>query len=274
MLLAVLLFAAQVHAAAPAQGSRAKPARGTPRPAALAAPDSAAVARADSLRAVVLRAARFVHLDSTQCRQGVLRTFPDSARSPGTDPTAALARLERLIVVEGVDLPIDTPRGHALLRAVAGWETGMSRPVWDVTGTEPSPQAIAAGMSGEFFNPDTKRCESFVPDEPQYVVLPALKNFTMPRPPKVELTIGFGAKGLDEVRDKFFAAHRTDSTAVLTYAHVIATVLWHDYAVVAVNRPAEQMGAMKLRQGAGGATYLFHFVDGAWRLLAIARTWV
>lgn len=234
----------------------------------------AAVRRADSLRVVILSAARFVNLDTTQCNPGVLRTFPDSARPAGGEgPHDATARLERLIIAEGVEDPIDTPTGHALLRGVVGWEAGFARPNWDVPAGAPTHAAIAAGMTGEFWNPDSKKCESFVPLEPQYALLPPLTNFSMPRPPRAELTIGFGPKGLMELRDKFFAAHRKDSTAVLTYAHVIATVVWRDYAVVAVNRPAEQMGALTLRQGAGGSTYLFHLVNGEWRLLAIVRTW-
>jgi hypothetical protein len=147
------------------------------------------------------------------------------------------------------------------------------RPNWDVATGAPTYRAIAAGMTGEFYNPDTKACESFVPDEPQYVVLPPLTRFTMPRPPKRELTIGFGVAGLADVRDKFYGAHQADTTAMLTYAQVIATVLWNDYAVVAVNRPVERLGAVKMRQGVGGATYVFHFVAGEWRLLAIVRTW-
>ena len=234
----------------------------------------AAERRADSLRTVVLNAARFAHLDTTQCNQGVLRTFPDSVRTAGApDPAATVARLERLIIAEGVENPIDNALGHALLRSVAGWEAGMSRPRWDVpTGAVPYP-VIAAGLSGEFWNPDTKKCEPFVPQEPQYVVLPPLTNFTMPPPPRTEVTVGFGLAGLKEIRDKFFAAHPGDSTAILTYSQVVATVLWRDYAVVAINRPAEQMGAMKLRQGTGGVTCIFHFVEGEWRLLAIVRTW-
>jgi hypothetical protein len=243
--------------------------------AAVPSQDSLQAARlADSLRTVVLNAARFAHLDSTQCNPGALRTFPDSARAAGTaDAVATVARLERLIIAEGVENPIDNVRGHALLRGVTGWEAGMARPLWDVPAGSATSSAIAAGMSGEFWNPDSKKCESFVPEEPQYVVLPPLTNFTMPRPPKSELTIGFGLNGLTEIRDKFFASHRGDSTAILTYAQVVATVIWQDYAVVAVNRPAEQMGAMKLRVGSGGVTYLFHFVSGGWRLLAIVRTW-
>lgn len=230
--------------------------------------------RADSLRTAILDAARFVHLDTTQCNPGVLRTFPDSARSAGTPGALELlARLERLVIAEGVEEPIDNPLGHALLRGVVGWETGMVRPNWDVASGEPTFAAVAAGMSGEFWNPDTKRCESFVPQEPQYVLLPPLTQFTMPRPPRTALTIGFGEAGLSDLRDRFFAAHRGDSTAVLTYAHVIANVMWRDYAVVAVNRPVEQMGTLLSRGGAGGATYLFHLVNGEWRLLAIVRTW-
>ena len=229
---------------------------------------------ADSLRAVVLRSARFVHLDSAQCNPGVLRTFPDSARAPGAgDPFDAVTRLERLVISEGVEEPIDNPRGHALLRGVVGWEAGMVRPNWDVAAGSRTFASIAAGLSGSFYNPDTKTCESFVPDEPQYVVLPPLTKFTMPRPPKRELTIGFGADGLADVRNKYYTAHPTDTSSVLTYAHVVATVMWRDYAVVAVNRPAERMGAVALRQGAGGTTYLFHFVAGEWRLLAIVRSW-
>lgn len=242
----------------------------------LAAPQDSLAAgrRADSLRTVVLNAARFAHLDTTQCNQGVLRTFPDSVRAAGApDPAEAVARLERLIIAEGVENPIDNERGHALLRGVVGWEAGISRPRWDVPAGDASYPVIAAGLSGEFWNPDSKRCEPFVSQEPQYVVLPSLTNFTMPRSPRTEVTVGFGLAGLNEVRDKFFAAHPGDTTAILTYSQVIATVLWTDYAVVAVNRPAEQMGAMKLRQGTGGVTYLFHFANGEWRLLAIVRTW-
>lgn len=255
MMLAALVLAASLGGAAVPQDSLAP------------------VRTADSLRTVVLKSARFVHLDSTQCNPGVLRTFPDSARAAGAgDPIDAVTRLERLVISEGVEEPIDNARGHALLRGVVGWEAGMVRPNWDVA-TGRTFGAIAAGMSGSFYNPDTKQCESFVPDEPQYVVLPPLTNFTMPRPPKRELTIGFGAEGLADVRNKFYSAHPTDTASVLTYAHVVATVLWRDYAVVAVNRPAEQMGAVKLRQGVGGTTYLFHFVAGEWRLLAIVRSW-
>ncbi len=240
----------------------------------LAQDSLAPVRKADSLRVAILDAARFVHLDTTRCNQGALRTFPDSARPAGVAPAAdLLARLERLVIAEGVEAPIDTPRGHALLRGVVGWETGMVRPNWDVPAGAPTYPSIAAGMSGEFWNPDTRTCEAFVPQEPQYVLLPPLTGFTMPRPPRVALTIGFGEGGLYELRDTFFASHRGDSTAVLTYAHVIAAVMWRDYAVVAVNRPAEQMGALLLRRGAGGATYLFHLVNGEWRLLAIVRTW-
>jgi len=234
----------------------------------------AEVRRADSLRTVVLSAARFAHLDTPPCNQGVLRTFPDSVRAAGaSDPAETVARLERLIIAEGVENPVDNPRGHVLLRGVVGWEAGMTRPRWDVPAGVVSYPAIAAGLSGEFWNPDTRTCEPFVPEEPQYVVLPPLTNFTMPRPPKTELTVGFGLSGLKEIRDKFFAAHQGDSTSILTYAQVIATVIWRDYAVVSVNRPAEQMGAMKLRQGSGGVTYIFHFAEGEWRLLAIVRTW-
>jgi hypothetical protein len=240
-----------------------------------AADDSVAAARrADSLRVSILSASRFVHLDTTQCDQGVLRTFPDSARPPGA-PSAPelLAALERLVIAQGVEDPIDNPRGHALLRTVVGWEAGMARPNWDVPSGAATHRALAAGLSGEFWNPDAKTCQSFVPLEPQYALLPKLTGFTMPRPTRTTLTIGFGEAGLSDIRNKFFAEHRGDSTSVLTYANVIATVVWRDYAVVAVNRPAEQMGAMALRKGVGGSTYLFHHSDGEWRLLAIVRTW-
>lgn len=256
MMVAAWLVAASMGVAAPPEDSLA------------------AVRRADSLRTVVLNAARFAHLDSAQCNPGVLRTFPDSARAAGTaDPATAVAWLERLIIAEGVENPIDDARGHALLRGVVGWEAGMVRPRWDVPAGSDTYSTIAAGMSGEFWNPDSKKCESFVPDEPQFVVLPPLTNFTMPRPPKTALTIGFGLTGLTEIRNKFFTSHWGDSTAILSYAQVVAAVTWRDYAVVAVNRSVEQMGAMKLRQGSGGVTYLFHFVTGEWRLLAIVRTW-
>jgi hypothetical protein len=85
--------------------------------------------------------------------------------------------------------------------------------------------------------------------------------------------VSSGREGLNRFRDEFFALSGDNPDAVLTYTNVIAVAVWRDYAVVAVNRPAELKGAILRKKTAGGAAYLFHRVNGQWRLLTITRTW-
>jgi hypothetical protein len=254
----------------------------TPRPARPAAPPAVAplpaeearyASRADSLRARILAAGQWTDLEGDSCTVGVLRTFAaDSAGNARV--TADVAALEWLIIARGVDNPIDTPAGHDLMRTVAAWEAHSTRPRWDVRPGETPRQAIAAGLGGTFRNPETKKCESFLPGDTATIVLPALTRFTPPRTSGVRLTLYYGEDGVKRARDAFYAGIGSrDSLAVLTYSKVRAAVLWRDYAVVAVNRPAERRGVQQLDRGLGGATYLFHHVGGEWRLLSIVRTW-
>jgi hypothetical protein len=85
----------------------------------------------------------------------------------------------------------------------------------------------------------------------------------------------FGAEGVQRARDEFFSAYGSDTTAFLEYVHLAPVVRWRDWAVVGVNRPAERQGVVIGAEGSGtgGASYLLRWVDGEWRLVAIARAW-
>ena len=63
-----------------------------------------------------------------------------------------MERLERLVVVQGVENPLDTPAAHDLLRTVVLWEAGGLRPRWDVARGGEDRRAIAPGLVGEFRN--------------------------------------------------------------------------------------------------------------------------
>jgi hypothetical protein len=271
---AVVLSLAAAPADAHAQATGrppAPPARRTSEP--LPAEEARYAARADALRARILAATRWTDLEGDSCTVGVLRTF--AADSAGdTRMRADVAELERVIIARGIDDPIDTPRGHDLLRTLAAWEAHSTRPRWDVPAGETPRQAIAAGLGGSFRNPSTRRCESVLPADTATIVLPPLTNFTPPATPGVRLTLYAGEDGVRRARDVFHGAiGARDTAAVLTYTKVRAAVIWRDYAVVAVNRPAERGGVQLLDRGLGGATYIFHRVGDEWRLLSIVRTW-
>ena len=106
------------------------------------------------------------------------------------------------------------------------------------------------------------------------LVIPAVTKFVAPKSLRTSHAAVFqGDSGLARARNGFFAAHGGDTSAVFLYTSVKALVLWRDYAVIAVDRPAERQAAVQLQKGAGGATYLFRRERDEWRLLVIARTW-
>jgi len=237
--------------------------------------EARAHAFADTLRARILAIAAFTEFPDDSCNPGTLRTFPkdtvEKARA-GTD--AIVERLERLVVAQGVEGSLDTPEAHDLLRTVVVWEAGGERPRWDVPAGGPDRRAIAPGLAGEFRNPATGKCESYVPVDTATVVLPPVTNFRAPEMEGVRLSVYVGEEGLKQARETFFkTVGATDASSIFTYTRVRAAVVWRDYAVVAVNRPAESRAVQELPAGAGGASYIFHRVGKEWRLLTIARSW-
>ena len=227
--------------------------------------------RADSLRQVILGRAEWVDLGADSCNPGTFRSFrPDSTDTLVV--TRSLELLERAIVVSGVERPLTERVSHDLLRTVIGWEADLERPMWDVpAGVEPR-RAMSPALGGEFVNQNTGACDRFVPLEGQTFVIPDAGTFSAPRGWEGKAEVVVGDEGLKGARDRFFATH-TEADPVFTYTRLAPVVVWGDYALVTVNRPAELRGIQRLPTGAGGATYIFHRVRNEWRLLAIVRTW-
>jgi hypothetical protein len=265
------MCAAAVAAPAQGHGSRVSPA---PAAGLAEGEDDRYLARANQLRTRILEQATWAALGDSPCREGALRIYSsDSATAANSDVTKLIAELEAIVVARGIEQPLDTAPVHELLGMLIGWESGISRPRWDVLAGQDAREAIAAGLTGEFLNPVTQKCELLAPFDTMRVVLP--EGVTVAPPPSRAPTIlvASGPSGLNRLRDEFFATIRPDLPETMTYSSIIAVVEWRGYAVVAVNRPAELRGAVLQKKTAGGAAYLFHRVDGEWRLLTITRTW-
>lgn len=269
----IMLIAA---GAADAQRNGSQRVSSAPAAGAAAGEDDRYYARANALRTQILGQATWaIGLGGGgECREGALRVFSsDSASAANSNVTKLIAELEQIVIARGVEAPLDTAPVRQVLSTVMGWESGISRPMWDVPAREKPREAIAAGLTGEFLNPVTNKCELLAPFDTMRIVLP--EGVDVPPPPSRAPTIlvASGPEGLNRLRDQFFALTKPDVPSVMTYTHVIAVAYWRDYAVVAVNRPAELRGAVLQKKTAGGAAYLFHRVDGQWRLLTITRTW-
>ena len=227
--------------------------------------------RADSLRMVILRHAEWVDLGADSCNPGTFRSFrPDSTDTLAV--TRSIEKLERAIVVSGVERPLTERVSQDLLRTVIAWEADLERPMWDVAGDEAPRRAMSPALGGEFLNQQTGSCDRFVPLEGQTFVIPEAGMFSAPRDWEGKADVVAGETGLNGARDRFFATH-TEADPVFTYTRLAPVIVWSDYALVTVNRPAELRGIQRLPTGAGGATYIFHRVRNQWRLLAIVRTW-
>lgn len=231
-------------------------------------------ARAEALRARLHAATRWVEVDKAPCDPGALRTFAaDSGKSYAQADTAIRA-LERTIVTMGADESLDTPAAHALLRTVLEWEAGSARPTWDAPAGTPPKRVVPAGLTGDYYNEETKRCEPLSARDTVLLVAPAVRGFQAPtRLRTAHAEVVYGDSGLTAARDRFFAWSKGDTNAVFMFTRVSAMVVWRDWAVVAVNRPVERQAAVRLQRGAGGATYIWRRTGAEWRLLAIARTW-
>ena len=260
-------------AATAALACAAPPAATAPVPAEPLHPNERrAIARADTLRASLLRASQWVDFSSPGCDEGVLRTFPSDTnpeRSAATEQQ--VTDLERIIVAWGVDESLDTPRGRELLRTIVEWEGGLVRPFWDVLPPATPRRTIAAGLGGTYADPKTGKCTAITGPDTTYVVIPP--TLTAVPSPRGAVRIVVGDSGVARLRDAFAARHSGDAQAVLTYARVRTAVVWREWGLVAVHRPAERGAMVLLPQGAGGATYIFRRVGNEWRLVLITRTW-
>jgi hypothetical protein len=242
--------------------------------ASLDADERLALTEADAFRAHILAGTEFSDLGETGCDVGILRTFKDTTRTGRLKMEQEVDRLERLIIARGVETPLDTPAGHALLATVIAWEAGGPRPQWDVAPGGPVRLVIAPGLAGKFRNPATGKCEAYVAEDTTTFVIPPVTNFAPPKLDSARAVVYMGEAGLDQAREAFFAnLGAKDSASVFNYTRLRAVVVWQDYAVVAVNRPAERRGIQELPTGGGGASYIFHRAAGQWRLLTIVRTW-
>jgi hypothetical protein len=237
--------------------------------------DEAAHRQANAIRSRLLAAADWAELGSALCNPGTLRAFSrDTSTQAFDELTHHMTKLEGLIVARGVDQPINTPTAHALLRVVIEWEAGQARPKWDVPAGEPAREAIAAGLAGEFQDPTTGQCDAYVRFDTVALILPPeAGELRLPVLKDVYLKAYVGETGLKAARDTFYAHVERHADPVFTYTKISPVVVWRDFAVVTVNRPAEDRATVPLPQGAGGATYIFHRVGTEWRLLVISRSW-
>ena len=248
----------------------------SPAPAAgpAAGEDDRYFARANVLRDQILAQSKWADLGAGECREGALRIFStDSASAHNSTATGLIAQLERIVVARGAETPLDTAPVLELLRTIIGWESGISRPKWDVLDGQEAREAIAAGLTGEFLNPVTNECELLAPFDTMRIVLPEGVQVPPPMSQEPTVLVASGAEGLKSFRDTFFMLAGDIPNAVMTYTHVIGVAEWRGYGVVAVNRPAERQGAVLHKKTAGGAAYLFRRVNGEWRLVTITRTW-
>jgi hypothetical protein len=65
--------------------------------------------------------------------------------------------MEQTIIGRGVGSSLKTPEARTCCAPIVGWEAGIDRPLWDVD-TKESRIAMAAGMTGEYAEPQGKGC--------------------------------------------------------------------------------------------------------------------
>lgn len=227
--------------------------------------------QADSLRRFILRHAEWVELGSDSCNPGTFRSFvPDS--SDTTAVRRALEKLVRTVIVNGVEQPLEARVSQDLLKTVITWEADVSRPNWDVLEGQQPRRTMPPGLGGQFVNPATGACERYIPLDGLTFVIPNITGFTPPDFGPGQADVVMGDEGLGAARSRFFATH-TEADPIFSYTRIAPVVVWYDYGVVTVNRPAEHRGVRPLPTGAGGATFLFHRVGAEWRLMAIVNSW-
>ena len=238
------------------------------------AEEQAYVARATGLRDQILSRSSWQELGEG-CNPGVLRTFMDTTQAGMAGLDTLVRKLERIVVARGIEEPIDTPAGRDLMRTVVLWEAAGPRPRWDAAdGVER--RAVATGLTGQVFNPQSKKCESYVEHDSLVVILPAVSPLgRIEAKEAMKVTAYYGDSSIALARNAFFAVPGRDVGATFAYTRVGPMVLWREWGLVVVRRPMEIRNGGRLEETtvAGGATYLFRRVGSEWRLFMIVRTW-
>lgn len=246
----------------------------TPAATATSAEEQRYLTRASQLRDLILARSSWQELGEG-CNPGVLRTFMDTTEGGKAKLDTLVRELERIVVSRGVEQPIDTPAGRDLLRVVALWEAAGPRPRWDAAdGVER--RAVATGLTGQVMNPQTQKCESYVDSDSVIVILPqGVSLGKIEAKDAMTITAYSGDSAIAHARNVFFAYPGRDSGATFGYTRVGPMVLWHEWGLVAVDRPLEILngGRLDAVSAAGGATYLFRRARNEWRLFLIVRTW-
>lgn len=241
-----------------------------PRPS---AEEQRYLTRADSLRGSILATAAWAELGEDSCNPGALRIFVDTAAVTRARHDSAVMALEAVIIARGIDEPLDTRAGHALLRTAIRWEAAGTRPRWDVLAEGDDRRAIAAGLGGAYREAASGKCQPYATTDSVVVVIPPAPGFTLPERDGLRTVLYTGDEGLGRARELFYAQPGRTATSEFAFTRLRAVVLWRDYAVVAVVRHAESQVSTAPGAAAGGASYIFHRVGDEWRLLVVARTW-
>ena len=235
----------------------------------------AALELAHDYRASLLRASDFTDIGQDRCNDGWLRAFPRDSTDAMREATAELVdKLEKLIQVYAVDAPLDTPEGHELLRTVVLWEMGRERPRWDVWSGKAGREAIAAGLTEQVSDAASGKCLVTTRGDTAAYVVPVVTGLALPTVRGQAPKLVFGERGLSALRGRYWSSRDVqDSSAIMAYTRVSATMLWKEYAAVTVHRPMERRDGTALSTSNGGGTYIFHRVGNTWLLLVIARSW-
>ena len=254
-----------VSSPAPAAAARAEPGPG--------AEEQRYLTRADSLRGAILATSAWAELGEDSCNPGALRIFVDTTAAARARHDSAVRALESVIIARGIDAPLDTPAGHALLRTAIRWEAAGTRPRWDVLAGGEDRRAIAAGLGGAYRDATSGKCQPYATTDSVVVVIPPAPGFTLPERDGLRTIVYTGDDGLSRARESFYAQPGRTDASEFAFTRLRAVVPWRDYAVVSVIRRAENRAATEPGSAAGGASYIFHRVGGEWRLLVVARTW-
>ena len=223
----------------------------------------------DALRERILSMASFAGL-ADACSAGELRVFEgDSAQVAAK----LLADLELLIISYGAGADLDTPDGHALLRAMARLETFGPGIGWDVKSGD-APRTMNALTTVRLPNPETRVCEDIPGLDPAALILPTVTKWEVPRDSMTfPITIGYGPGAENELRDWYDGKFSSEPDSALRYVRLTSHAMLGEYAIIAVERESHRQGTVPLPQFNSGASYVLHKVGSEWRLIGYARVW-
>ncbi|MEP6764647.1 MAG: hypothetical protein ABJB66_10070 [Gemmatimonadaceae bacterium] len=209
-----------------------------------------------------------------ECNTGALRVFGrDTSKTAILDIQAKLDRMEQLVTLNGAGRSIDDKDARALSKVIGEWEAGISRPNWDSDEVVPR-KVFAAGMTGEFPDPNGKGCLALNPSNDTLTFwISAFNDVAIASTAKIKTKTYGGVQGLARARDEFFRAYGADTTSVLEVIALSPIVRWREWAVVGVKRLRSDRGISVGQVGKGGTSYLMRRVQNEWRLVAVTRTW-